>query len=745
MSEEETSVRRTRRNRGTTQRYKDFLAAQEEFIKENSTEETKNNEDDGNKEEENNKAQDTVLCLICGTTDENYNEEEDDREMIQCDNCNTWQHNECVLRGVKKIPKYYYCNVCDPENPQYEGIDFDMDPKPYIEKQLKRKKLIKSMLIADDDEDDDEEADEFKNDLNNVGEDDEDEEEDEDEDEEFLEKEDLKEEQKEDSLAQSRPKRIREPSRKSYENKLVGDVDFLDDNKTKKPAPKKRKSKQIDDITLKAREAVKKRFELMFKNLFNEFKDSIDFGVEEISKQSETNAIELEEELYQLHHDLETLKITKDYKEGCLRIYVNVKDSKNFKLRESIIKKQISYNKLVRLSVNELLNPDLKKEKEEAIRESMTLATFERQQVSNIRRTHKGDVLIENDNPSSSVTFDFNVGVSIDDEKLNKSESASDGASNDNDNNDNDDDNEPVYTSEKGASDNGDSNGNDDNYDHFTGTDNSNNHDNINGDDHRYKNISVGDDDDEFEKLLQDKVDEEEDSDDEYDPTVGAIITDDKIWEGQTIFIGVTNFQSRLALENFTFNFYEENIKLSKYLFDADAPIEIEGRLDKSKADDYISKLSKHRKFLLLRLDVCGDDTNLKNYRKLFNYYYSKGKYGIIKKKNNLLKDFVKEVYLIPAKKDESPTFNIKFENSTKNNQLGDENLFVLLIIKKEMLNLKEIFNQQQQLDSSFSFLANLNPVEMDFVNKIFSKYPETKKNSELLIKYLQQELTKDL
>lgn len=66
--------------------------------------------DDDNMEE-------TVRCLVCGATDENYDEETDTLgAMVECCKCKTWQHCKCMFghQNIKKIPDDYVCNVCDP-------------------------------------------------------------------------------------------------------------------------------------------------------------------------------------------------------------------------------------------------------------------------------------------------------------------------------------------------------------------------------------------------------------------------------------------------------------------------------------------------------------------------------------------------------------------------------------------------------------------------------------------------------
>ncbi|KAI9893969.1 MAG: hypothetical protein M1814_004739 [Vezdaea aestivalis] len=55
--------------------------------------------------------EDVIRC-ICGVTEEL---EDDDRMMICCDNCSTWQHNVCMgVTEVKKdIPNSFLCERCD--------------------------------------------------------------------------------------------------------------------------------------------------------------------------------------------------------------------------------------------------------------------------------------------------------------------------------------------------------------------------------------------------------------------------------------------------------------------------------------------------------------------------------------------------------------------------------------------------------------------------------------------------------
>lgn len=75
-----------------------------------------------------------VRCLVCGTTDANYNEATDEEPMACCDGCHTWQHLKCMFGHLDpdRAPAHYLCNVCDPGNKQYLALQYAIDPAPYV-------------------------------------------------------------------------------------------------------------------------------------------------------------------------------------------------------------------------------------------------------------------------------------------------------------------------------------------------------------------------------------------------------------------------------------------------------------------------------------------------------------------------------------------------------------------------------------------------------------------------------------
>lgn len=58
---------------------------------------------------------DAIIRCVCGYVEE---DKDDERGMIQCDNCKAWQHNECmeVAEDPADLPDEYFCELCRPED-----------------------------------------------------------------------------------------------------------------------------------------------------------------------------------------------------------------------------------------------------------------------------------------------------------------------------------------------------------------------------------------------------------------------------------------------------------------------------------------------------------------------------------------------------------------------------------------------------------------------------------------------------
>ncbi|KAF7716057.1 Uncharacterized protein PECH_008701 [Penicillium ucsense] len=80
-----------------------------------------------------------IIRCICGE----YEEEEDvERDMICCDQCSAWQHNDCMGLTFAKgqEPDHYYCEQCKPENHKVLLEKIARGEKPWEEVAEKRRR-----------------------------------------------------------------------------------------------------------------------------------------------------------------------------------------------------------------------------------------------------------------------------------------------------------------------------------------------------------------------------------------------------------------------------------------------------------------------------------------------------------------------------------------------------------------------------------------------------------------------------
>lgn len=81
--------------------------------------------------------EDEIIRCICGE----YEEEEDvERDMICCDKCAAWQHNDCMGLVFPKgeEPAEYFCERCKPENHRELLDKISRGEKPWEEAAAKR-------------------------------------------------------------------------------------------------------------------------------------------------------------------------------------------------------------------------------------------------------------------------------------------------------------------------------------------------------------------------------------------------------------------------------------------------------------------------------------------------------------------------------------------------------------------------------------------------------------------------------
>jgi cytochrome c556 len=84
---------------------------------------------------------DEIIRCVCG----HYEEEEDmQRDMICCDNCSAWQHNDCMLLPYPpdQAPDQYYCEQCRPKDHKELLAAIAKGEKPWEEVAKKREAAI---------------------------------------------------------------------------------------------------------------------------------------------------------------------------------------------------------------------------------------------------------------------------------------------------------------------------------------------------------------------------------------------------------------------------------------------------------------------------------------------------------------------------------------------------------------------------------------------------------------------------
>ncbi|SCV01395.1 LAME_0G15940g1_1 [Lachancea meyersii CBS 8951] len=339
---DETVRRSSRSNKGTNQYLERQRQAELEYINARKVHQ-EDAKDSGEGDE-------VVKCLVCGTTDENYDEDNDPHgDMIQCDTCNTWQHIKCMTgkENAEEIERYD-CSLCSPS--LYPNLTYAIDPASY-----KAKKAKKVHSVGEDEDD-------YANDG-----------------------------------LESLP----------VEN---------DEEEIKRPTKRRRSgiSKVVDNKSQdsKLRESASR----MFKDLFVRYiiPDTIAARTfqlppdDTVESRADLLSSELEQELHAASYSNEVGKLNDMYKEKVRVLFSNLKDQKNIDMKTLVVNKVLPFSKLVRMSVNELINPDLQHFREKVDHEALDQLIVEQPHKPMYHKTHKGEELIEDPNAYEPEDMIFN-------------------------------------------------------------------------------------------------------------------------------------------------------------------------------------------------------------------------------------------------------------------------------------------------------------------------------------------------
>ena len=97
----------------------------------NSTKKSKKNDPTPPPDEE--EEGDAIIRCICGYVEE---DEDDERKMICCEQCEAWQHNECMEMSENddELPDKYYCEQCRPKSHKELLAKIARGEKPWEER-----------------------------------------------------------------------------------------------------------------------------------------------------------------------------------------------------------------------------------------------------------------------------------------------------------------------------------------------------------------------------------------------------------------------------------------------------------------------------------------------------------------------------------------------------------------------------------------------------------------------------------
>ncbi|ODQ64524.1 hypothetical protein NADFUDRAFT_71001 [Nadsonia fulvescens var. elongata DSM 6958] len=404
---------------------------------------------------------------------------------------------------------------------------------------------------------------------------------------------------------------------------------------------------------------------------------------------AEVRALEIENALFQALAPRFGGDVGAKYREKFRSLSFNLRDTKNAVLRHRILHRELSDHQIVTLSNSEMMNPDLKALAAVVHAESIRESVLVMEEGPRIRRTHKGEEVVGGEDEDYQMSIDaFNSAENQDRE-----------SEEDNENKDNMDN---ISSNGSNSSRSNSKNINNVSYEsegdkeeptlgktsHSWGTDVHNNGvrpvDNHNDFDFA---LSPHDDDDNDHIDKSDNMghghDDSLDNDHgdfESDHELNELLNDDDdtgnnvknkkagssalptIFQGLVSMTGIVEFPSiGKHLGESSNTVITSPADTWTHVFDIQNPLIVDGRLDSNKADKYLASIAQtgradSKKILMAflvetnRSSNEGDDRDAR-FERLFEYFSSRGKYGVIKSRNVA---FVKDAYIMPIKGNKS-------------------------------------------------------------------------------------------
>lgn len=613
----------------------------------------------------------SVRCLICGTTDLNYNEDEDDHGlMIECINCHTWQHANCMFKkdkdfefDEKDIPDDYKCDVCDPDNENYSKLKRKMTYARYLK--LRIPDFDAPANDNNDDSDNEESQIYYDNDKS---------------DEDFETGKRNLNEYEDDNMSDegdalrksSKSKNNSHNSSGKRSNKRAKTVSSpeIEKNVDIKPTvvsnETKMKMSKFNHLT-EVRSKTKKGFENRILKLLTKHKENELFKNKTIEDISNEWAIVIEEKIFQSCSNFNNDQT--DYYNKARSLIMNFSASN---LIDRVVSGEFKIEQLPDLTTEEMRSEEEKKIAEEAIKKGLDqviLKNDENNNMPKIRITHRGEEII-GDEDAQFVVNDKRIGEAdkMKEKKMKEEEKMT---SND----------EirpsllttPLYSALGNSHEDevSDGEGMNEANDMFYDNKRKEKEDSESEDSFIVNNSTHNDtsrdilNDDDFDSILNDKINSNLKNKVSVNNTINEVFENKQkneipskkdIWEGEAMLNGIEfkcklNYISSTSIHNNNPKKDISNgIRILKDMDNANNTGELcfstKGRLQSAIADDYLYKITQSRDLYLY--EVLPKEEDVSKFNTVWETYHSNSRYGVL---NSYLK-YIKDVYLLSLSKE---------------------------------------------------------------------------------------------
>lgn len=619
----------------------------------------------------------SVRCLVCNTTDDNYDEDNDPNgAMVECDKCQTWQHVKCMFGKDAEeddVPDDYLCDVCLPEKYQH------------LKKKISYRKYLKDRGITIADEYNDNDNDEEDYNDKNVDRDDYD---------------DVVKEHMVNGKVEPLKRKLVTRQQPQQQLKKIKTSLTTSSSSSSSGSRSKSKSKSNNNSIITLRPKIVNNFKIKLQELIPKDVNNEILNGNSIDELSLKWAKILEDGLFN--------KYPNNYIERSRMLLLNLKISK---LVERVINGEFKIEELPNLSKDDMLTKEMKEQADLVKRDAINKVVIKQDVQPIIKHTHKGEEII------GDSEFQFDINDKREKEVENMKEEV---------NNDERDDIQTIndYSVEDYDKDDNKINYNNENYESDDNDDNDNDKENEIRElsDEEFENIINIKPIENVKPLIEEKkikkvkksvtindkpiifhyTPEEEEEIKELPSTndiwKGIIKTNDQQYECSLDFISSTCKNDKHIVIDRSLRIINEFSNNSKGEF-----MTI-GRLNRDVAEKYLDKITISRDLYLYEVKFNKEDLiNGNKFLEMWKYYYNNFKFGVIK---NHLK-FVKDCYLLSLSREkmiDADEFSIilnkfnrdeifqnldleidEYDNGNEINKFNDLKMYLVFVVQRDM------------------------------------------------------------